>query len=356
MKIFQCGHCGHSLFFENVVCERCGHRSGYRAPDRTMVTFPAGRAAIVADRDGARYKYCRNHEHEACNWLLPEDSRHDYCSACRLNRTIPDLGKPGNLEKWQRLEVAKHRLVYQLQKLDLPLPSKLADDAAGLCFDFVERAGNPQLMTGHASGVVTILLSEADAVIREQNRQNLGEPYRTLVGHLRHEVGHYFWDRLILPDAEALAGFRAQFGDERADYGEALRAYYKAGAPEDWRASFISAYATSHAWEDWAETWAHYLHLMDLTETAYFHGVSVTPTHAREGMAAAVDFDPYEEADFGRIVEASVALTYAVNSLNRAMGVPDVYPFVISEPAREKLGFIHRLMQSAARPRAAASA
>ena len=346
MKIFHCPNCAHALFFENVSCESCGHHVGYDAAIGAMRSFPAEAPprALPADDDGTLVKYCRNREHAACNWLLPAASAHGYCAACQLNRTIPNLGDERNVEKWRRLEVAKHRLVYQLRRLGLPTASKLVVDE-GLCFDFVEQLGNRNLMTGHADGVVTILLTEADAVQREQARQAFNEPYRTLIGHLRHEVGHYYWDRVLLPDADALAAFRELFGDERADYGEALQAYYKQGANEDWRASYISRYSTAHPWEDWAETWAHYLHLMDMVETAYHHGVSLQPREGGGAMAAGAMADPYETDDFDAVIALAVPLTFAVNSVNRAMGLSDVYPFVISAPVREKLGFIHRLLR-----------
>ncbi len=343
MKIFECGFCQHALFFENYVCENCGHLSGYRDGDQTMVTFAPVEGLLVSDREGLRYRYCKNQEHGVCNWLLDVTDPHDYCTACQLNRTIPLLSNHDNFENWKHLEVAKHRLVYQLQRLGLPLDSKLVNED-GLCFDFVEQLGNPKLMTGHASGVITILLREADSVVREQTRKQFLEPYRTLIGHLRHEVGHYFWDRLIATDDRALAKFRASFGDERLDYSEALQAFYQTGAPDDWQASHISKYSSSHPWEDWAETWAHYLHIMDMVETAYFFGVGVHPVGAPDAMIAEIPFDPYTTHDFRAIIDICVPLSYAVNSINRAMGISDVYPFVISPPVRDKLLFIHELL------------
>ena len=354
MKLFQCGNCEHSLFFENSVCENCGHLAGYRDAAREVLTFAAEAREMISDRAGVRYRYCANNVYDVCNWLIPAGSPHQYCRACQLNRTVPNLADPANVTKWQSLENAKHRLVYQLQRLGLPLVSKLVDEEVGLCFDFVARDGRADLMTGHAEGVVTILLSEADSVVREENRKQFKEPYRTLIGHLRHEVGHYYWDRLVAADDDALAAFRRQFGDERRDYGEALQAYYASGAPEGWRAAHISAYATAHPWEDWAETWAHYLHIVDMVETAYYFGVAVDPVGPMDTMATDVPFDPYDATDFDVIVERAVPLSYAVNSINRAMGIPDVYPFVISTRVREKLTFVHELV--ATRRRASALA
>lgn len=347
MKIFQCDNCSHVLFFENASCENCGHLVGYIDGERRMLTFDPAADVMRSELEGRTFKYCRNHAHAACNWLLDVVDGKDLCHACEHNRTIPNLAPEGNLEKWRALEVAKHRLIYQLQRLGLSAPTK-DEDARGLCFDFVERRGDAKLMTGHADGVVTILLSEADAAHREQTRQAMGEPYRTLIGHLRHEVGHYFWNVLVQPDARALAKCRELFGDERRDYGEALKTYYKAGPPRDWQSAHISAYATSHPWEDWAETWAHYLHLMDMVETAYAFRVTVSPLMAPyvavEAMQAAVTVDPYTVTDMAEVIDVGVPVSYAVNSVNRAMGLSDVYPFVISQPVREKLAFIHGLM------------
>ncbi len=343
MRIFKCGNCKHSLFFESDHCENCGHLAGFRDSDQHMLTFEPGNSPLISDRETIPYRYCKNKQYEVCNWLVALDDAHEYCRACQLNRATPDLSDHDNFEKWKHLEVAKHRLIYQLQKIGLPLPSKLVDEN-GLCFDFVSQEEHPKLMTGHADGVITILLQEADSVVREQMRKQFLEPYRTLIGHLRHEVGHYFWDRLIYSDENILAEFRAIFGNEELDYAKALKRYYKKGAPANWQESFISKYSTSHPWEDWAETWAHYLHIMDMVETAYFFGISVNPLGDRESMTADVTSDPYITVDFKTIVETCVPLSFAVNSINRAMGLSDVYPFVISPPVIDKLVFIHKLL------------
>ena len=345
MKTFQCGNCNLVVFFENYTCDNCGHLTGYRAEDRMMLTFKQNADVLISDREQVEYKYCKNNEYKVCNWVIEKDDPEDYCSACQLNRTIPNLSNPksDNFENWKNLEIAKHRLIYQLQKMGLRLPSKLKHEE-GLCFDFVARLGNPKLMTGHANGVITILIREGDSVLREQTRKQLMEPYRTLVGHLRHEVGHYFWNQLVRDNPRVLKEFRTVFGNEEEDYSKALQTYYKKGAPKNWSASFISEYATSHPWEDWAETWAHYLHIMDIVETAYFFRLNVKPKLKAKAMAAKVSFDPYSKQNFDVIVRKCVPLSLAVNSINRAMGIPDVYPFVISAEIIEKLRFIHRLL------------
>ncbi len=319
--------------------------SGYRDQDQKMLTFEPQRALLISDREKIAYKYCKNKEHEVCNWLLEKDDPHDYCRACQLNRTVPNLSDGKNFPKWRNLEVAKHRLIYQLQKIGLDLNSKMNHEG-GLCFDFIAKRNNPKVMTGHANGVITILLREADSVLREQMRKEMNEPYRTLIGHLRHEVGHYFWDRLVFDNQYVLSEFRSIFGNEEVNYSDALQAYYKQGAPQNWSSSFISKYATSHPWEDWAETWAHYLHVMDMVETAHFFGLKVNPTDILKNIKTEVTFDPYTIMDFKTIIQACVPLSFAVNSINRAMGIPDVYPFIVTQPVVNKMTFIHKLLWS----------
>jgi hypothetical protein len=261
---------------------------------------------------------------------------------CRHNRVIPDLSQPVHLEHWRLIEVAKHRLFYTLLRLRLSVRTR-AEDPDGLAFDFLAdlaapSPGTPPVMTGHANGVITINLAEADDAERERRRRQMGEPYRTLLGHFRHEIAHYYWGRLVA-DSAKLDEFRQIFGDERADYAQALQRYYALGAPGDWSQHFVSAYAAAHPWEDFAETWAHYFHMIDTLETAGSFGLAVAPK-ATKGLGARVDFDAYR-ADMGRLIEAWIPVTFAANSMNRSMGLPDLYPFVLSTPAVAKLTFIH---------------
>ena len=341
MKVFQCGYCLHPLYFENASCEKCGHLCGYRSEGRTMLTFDHISLPLISDREKTAYKFCQNHAHGVCNWVIPLESTDKFCSACKLNRTIPVLRNAKNFKKWQHLEIAKHRLIYQLQKIGLPLPSKMENEDDGLCFDFVSRAMDPKLMTGHARGVITILISEANNAEREKRRKALDEPYRTLIGHLRHEVGHYFWKRLIFTNQKVLDEYRAIFGDERLSYADSLEAYYKKPNDNNWQANFISQYATAHSWEDWAETWAHYLHIMDMEETAFFFKLKVGMDNETETK---VSVDPYSVQNFDEIVKTSVPLTFAVNSISRAMGHQEVYPFTLTPSIIDKLKFIHKLL------------
>ncbi len=344
MKIFQCGNCGHPLFFENTFCENCNHTVGYNDIQLIMNTFDQSQdAQLYADRDNKHYRFCKNKEHDVCNWLIEAESPNDYCTACSLNRTIPNLSNKTNHEKWLKLETAKHRLIYQLQRFGLDIPSKMASDN-GLCFDFLAKQEGVNVMTGHSNGVITILLSEADSVLREQMRREMSEPYRTLIGHFRHEVGHYFWDRLIATNPQTLERFRALFGDERMDYASAMQLYYDTGGNQQWSDYFISKYATSHPWEDWAESWAHYLHIMDVTETAYYFGLKVAPIKGFSGMEGHVRYDPYDTKDFNAVIEECIPLLFAANAINRSMGIPDVYPFVINQAVLSKMKFIHEIL------------
>ncbi|CAH1000143.1 hypothetical protein LEM8419_01290 [Neolewinella maritima] len=351
MKLFHCGNCNYPVYFENVVCSNCQHWLGYSSAEDQMVALTPGQDSWQPYSDSSTtYVYCDNHRHQACNWIIPADDPTGRCIACDLNQTIPNLSDPEQLREWQELEVAKHRLVYALLRLRLPVQDKMTYPNHGLAFDFLaDQAGEDRVMTGHDDGLITLNVEEADSATREANRVQLHEKYRTLIGHFRHEVGHYYWDELVAADPALLEDFRQLFGDERADYGEALQKHYRDGAPADWESRFISTYATSHPWEDWAETWAHYFHLLDLLETAYTFGMQVTPPDVPERMMqATADFDPYVNRDMEAILRTAVPITFAVNSINRGMGRPDLYPFVLNGPVRAKLSFIDRVVRKSA--------
>jgi hypothetical protein len=240
------------------------------------------------------------------------------------------------------MEAAKHRLFYTLINLRLPLANRIDDPAHGLAFDFLADSPTPHaahVMTGHNNGLITLALKEADDAVREQVREAMGEPYRTLLGHFRHESGHYFWDRLVAPDPETLASFRALFGDEREDYAAALKKHYAEGAPPDWQENFLSAYASAHPWEDFAESWAHYLHIVDTLETAAGFDLSVVTRR----KTTRINFDPHNAASMQQLIDAWLPITFTVNGLNRSMGQPDLYPFTLSPHTIAKLAFVHAL-------------
>jgi hypothetical protein len=348
LKLFSC-FCQQLVFFESVTCIRCGRTLAF-LPDRQQVAAlePAGDGRWRVAGDGAAYRLCRNYSQQAvCNWAVPAGDGQEYCRSCRLDQVIPNLAHAGAKEAWQRLEIAKRRLLYTLIDLGLPVEDKSEDDAKGLAFQFLEDDPGHQVFTGHESGVITINVAEADDPFREKMRVRMGEAYRTLLGHFRHEVGHHYWERLIR-DGGWLGQFRERFGDEQTDYDEARQRHYDQGPPADWGGHFVSAYASMHPWEDWAETWAHYLHMTDTLETARAYGLVVRPV-ADGTRPAAVRTRRLDLHDFEDLISGWVPLTMALNSLNRSMGLPDSYPFVLSETALGKLRFVHEVIGAAAR-------
>jgi hypothetical protein len=348
MKLFACQHCDNVLYFENTVCERCGHRIGYLPEKEVMSAVePEGPNWSALADPGTLYRFCANWEQHACNWMVEASSPSPYCRACQHNRTIPDVSDPARHTMWTRIEEAKRRLFYSLIKLQLPLPTPGSGDLQPLVFDFLaDPPDRKEIMTGHEHGTVTISLTEADDSEREKLRNSMNEPYRTLLGHFRHEVGHFYWDRLVR-DEGRIESFRALFGDESVDYGESLNRYYANGPLPNWQASYVSAYATMHPWEDFAETWAHYLHIVDTLEMAYAFSLSVAPRiRTDETLSAVVDRNAYRASSMEALLEAWLPITFAVNSLNRAMGQPDLYPFIVSAQAAQKLGYIHDLVRA----------
>ena len=353
MKLFNCQACGQVLFFENVRCEHCGHVLGYLSDKATVSALEPlpGEAwkALAAPQNP--YKFCQNYVRGVCNWMVPANDDEGFCAACRHNHVIPDLSAPGNNLLWARIEAAKRRLFYTLIRLGLPLENRRDNPQHGLAFDFLadEAQTHAQsVMTGHDNGLITLALREADDAMREKVRDELSEPYRTLLGHFRHESGHYFWDRLVGGDEKKLVEFRALFGDERQDYDAALQRHYSQGAPAGWQNEFVSVYATTHPWEDFAETWAHYLHIVDTLETARAFGVKVRPRTPHGELSGQVDFDAHNAANMTKLIDAWLPIAFAVNSLNRSMGQPDLYPFVLAPRTIEKLAFVHALTHPAA--------
>ncbi len=346
MKLFSCQNCRQILFFENTLCERCGLNVGFLPSNEQVIPLkPEGDGWRAFSAELGRFRFCGNWQSAACNWLLQEDDAQSLCRACQHNRTIPDLSDPSRTILWQRIELAKRQLLYTLLKLNVPLPVPGGPDVKPLQFDFLSAEWNGERpATGHDDGIITIALAEADNAERERIRSGMGEPYRTLLGHFRHEIGHFYWDRLVL-DGGRLDSFRALFGDERLDYAQALQWYYANGAPAGYAQTHISAYATAHPWEDFAETWAHYLHMLDTLEMAQSFGISIAPrVPLSERLNIDLNISPFHAARIEELIDAWLPLTLAINSLNRAMGQPDLYPFVISPTIVTKLSYIHDLV------------
>jgi hypothetical protein len=346
MKLFICQNCGQLLHFENSVCMRCGVALGLIPGTLTLTALTPEDGAWRAMADGNLWQTCANHQAAACNWLVAPGGPTAFCEACALNRTIPDLADPRHAEHWRAIEAAKRRLVYALRRFGLPIPNRAAGAKNGLAFDFLADSDpSAPVLTGHDDGLITLNIAEADPAEREKRRLELNEPYRTLLGHLRHEVGHYYWD-LLVRDGGQVDACRALFGDESADYQQSLERHYQTGAPPDWQESFISAYATMHPWEDFAETWTHYLHIVDTLDTAGSFGLEIEPEVSDDPKETVeVSFDPYRTRSFDKLIDAWFPLSVALNSLNRSMGQADVYPFAISPPVVDKLRFIHELIR-----------
>jgi hypothetical protein len=346
MKTFQCA-CGARVFFRNSRCLTCSRELGFLPEQLTMSAIEPYGSREAGSAEGFRalatlhgVRKCRNYSAEAvCNWMVSDRDESDLCWSCRLSRVVPDLTVAENRKRWSRIELAKRHLLYTLLGLRLPVEQRDAKRPAGLAFEFKAPAGGEVVMTGHADGVITLNVNEADPVAREEMRVKMKERYRTLLGHFRHEVGHYYWSRLIEPTPALLSRFRELFGDERADYVEALERHYARQHAAEWHDEFITEYASAHPWEDWAETWAHYLHMVDTFETAQDFGF--VPLEARLSFTDA-------RQSFEAVLGNWMDLTIALNALNRSMGLADPYPFDIGAKPREKLAFVHEVIASTA--------
>lgn len=314
MKRFSCPSCDNDVHYENSLCLNCDSAMAFAPADRKMVPLEG-------------VSGCANRDLIGCNWIAQDGG---FCECCAATETIPDLAILNNETRWRRIEEAKRRLYYSLLAFGLPRSGDETRLRFRLLADTVGPDGSvTRVLTGHDNGLITLNIAEADDDHREASRVNLGEPYRTLLGHMRHEVGHFYWDLLVKGRCEPEC--IELFGDHTEDYQQALERHYAIGAPADWQLSRISAYAAAHPWEDFAETWAHYMHMVDGLETAARYGIGP-------------ETDAYRGATAEELVAAWVPLSVAMNEMNRAMGQADFYPF-ITAPVVEKLGFIHRLIR-----------
>ena len=338
MKTFVC-NCGNQLFFDNTRCLNCDVHLGY---DFTMdqlepLVKDNGRYRLASNDNEIRL--CRNYvDFSVCNSLIPFDSDSDLCISCQLNRTIPNLKFANNIQKWAKLEKAKRRLVRTLLSLGLPVtPHNKSEN--GLAFDFIEdQQQNPEVVnefvsTGHFKGLITINLAEADDIYLESAKYDLGEQYRTPLGHLRHESGHYYFD-LLIQHSEWIQSFRELFGDEQKDYNAALAHYYQTKPHKDWNQYYISEYAMVHPLEDWAECWAHYLHMVDTLETA--HSLKILAGNNSTSIDAQLTNWSY--------------LSMSLNELNRSMGLNDAYPFVMSTEVIKKIRLVDQVIDPSYAP------
>ncbi len=333
MRRFYCD-CGCEIFLESVICVHCHRPVAYFPIRNTMVTVEQVEGEWRVAGEGVPVKWCAHRQqYEVCNAVLDQHEDSTYCIVCRLNRTIPNLTNPKNLSRWGKLEEAKRRLLFGLLELGLPLEVPVDGLIRPLCFDFLEdKRTNPSvpdefISTGHQQGIITINVLEADDVQRVWQRELSGERYRTLLGHLRHEVGHFYFE-VFTTDKD---GFRSLFGDITQSYDDALSEYYLQGVKQDWSQHYISPYASVHPKEDWAECFAHYLHMLDTLQTA----------------AARQLIDSLNgEESLQQLLQLWDELSVTLNELNRSLGLPDAYPFVVNDAVANKLDYIHRAMRS----------
>lgn len=311
MRVFSNPVGSGSLWFDNLA-----------TADGTPVAYdPQARAFLPMP------PFCVNRETIGCNWIAPEEGA--FCRSCAMTELAPDLSIPDAMVNWARTEAAKRWVLDNLGRWHWFRPE---DPGARPVFHMLAE-GHTQVPMGHVGGVVTISVAETDPVLSITRREALDEPYRTMIGHMRHEIAHMLWWRLSLRE-DFLDAFRAMFGDERADYPAALQHHYNAGPPPDWRLRFLTTYASSHPHEDWAETTAHLLHLTDIADS--FAAAGLSSPEMPESR-----WDPYAEPDAERLIHVAASLTAGVNHVNRSMGLSDLYPFVLSDIAQQKLAFVH---------------
>jgi hypothetical protein len=85
--------------------------------------------------------------------------------------------------------------------------------------------------------------------------------------------------------------------------------------------------------------------MIDTLDTARAFGLRIRADAGRVGnLSASISFDPYDQASFSAILEVWLPMTFAVNSINRSMGIDDLYPFIISPEVAGKLTLVHNIV------------
>ncbi|MDT5093228.1 MAG: hypothetical protein QOH60_2591 [Mycobacterium sp.] len=340
MRDFVCPNCGQHLAFENSLCLKCERPLGFSLEDMALLVIAdEDEAAKPGFLDAAKFELCANLHLAKCNWLVPKEPVRRLCESCRLTRTRPNDEDTTALAAFADAEKAKRRLIAELVELKLPIVGRDVDPDYGLAFDLLSSE-KEKVFTGHDNGVITLDLAEGDDVHREQLRKAMDEPYRTLLGHFRHEIGHYYFYRLVGQSNDYTAGFRELYGDPDADYQAALDRHYNQGAPPGWNETFVSSYATMHPAEDWAETFAHYLHIRDTLDTAAAFGFAPSNATYERKVLGPSSFDTF--------IEMWLPLSWGLNMVNRSMGRDDLYPFVLPVPVLDKMRFIHTIVDEVA--------
>lgn len=330
VKRLQCPTCANEVFFDSLNCVRC--LTGLAvdlAADREMEMI-----------DVAAATPCTNRATWGCNWPAADGDDTQHCASC----VLVDPGQRGADRSMVQFQSAQRRALYQLSQLGVPWrsPSSTADATAAdgdaldparatteLRFAYRSRNAGDVAIIGHRGGEITLDLDEADPARREQIRATLGEHYRTPLGHIRHELGHYVWLNHVATEAAVLDEFRNMFGDERSDYTSSLEEHYARLDDGSWRDDHVSFYASAHPWEDFAESWAQLMHVHDVVETGASWGVVDLPDDPTDARAW-----------LGNSITASVA----ANELARSMGMRDLYPFALSAGVRAKVEFCWRLV------------
>jgi hypothetical protein len=340
MRDFTCPNCGQRLTFENSTCLNCGSALGFSLDQMALLVISKDDTGEHAGFVRAsEYQLCANLLLAECNWLVPVNTPRLLCPSCVLTIERPNDADTTGMAEFARAEAAKRRLIAELHELKLPIVGRDKDPDYGLAFRLLSSA-HEQVMTGHENGVITIDLAEGDDAHREQLRVEMDEPYRTLLGHFRHEIGHYYYYRLIAPFTDYVERFNELFGDHEADYSAALDRHYSEGAPEGWQKNYVSSYATMHPAEDWAETFAHYLHIRDTLDTSAWCGLAPA--------SATFDRPALGPSAFQTIIDMWLPLSWSLNMVNRSMGHDDLYPFVLPAAVLKKMKFIHTVVDEVA--------
>ena len=339
MRDFRCPACGQHLAFENSVCLSCNSPVGFSLDAMAFLVIAAEAGGLGGAVDADEFQLCANLHRAQCNWLVPVRPVRILCASCRLTRTRPADHDVAGLAAFSDAERAKRRLVVELHELGLPIVGRDADPGQGLAFDLLSSA-NEKVLTGHDDGVITLDLAEGDDLHREQLRIQLDEPYRTLLGHFRHEIGHYYFYRLIDPSPDRRVRFTTLFGDPDGDYQAAMERHYRDGPRPGWEDDCVSSYAAMHPAEDWAETFAHYLHIRGTLDTAAAFGLAPSAATFQSRVLGPSWFDT--------IIEMWMPLAWSLNMVNRTRGKPDLYPFMLPVPVLEKMRFVHTVVDEVA--------
>lgn len=336
-RVERCPQCDHRVFLDDLHCLNCGAELVYEP----MV---GGFALAVCP--------CLHRDERQCNWAAAAD---DAPAADTVTAPVGSTGPADDAPAAACRQpcAACRRITVSVQAAETP------ELVAAFCaairrtlrrlhdgFGIDERRIDPPLRfalersvsdwavtIGHTDGLITLDVAEADPLHRESQRTALGEPYRTPLGHVRHEVGHWVWAAAVAPCPGALDEFRSRFGDEQVDYQAALSEHYQQDDDGSWRQDWISRYAAAHPWEDFAESTAHVLHLDDVLHTA-----------------AVGRLAPAAEGSFTARYTAWTELVVELNEVTRAMGEDDLYPFAPPPAAVDKMHLAERLLRSIGSP------